>query len=154
MNSAWRVGRSRNNRGRLSSCAVVVATLAAGILIIAETRAQTVRAGNVEGIWRFSTLTPLERPARFAGKSFLTESEAVAFAAERRTDTNFDRRGDTPDADLRGPGVNDFWFEAGSLAIVDGRALTSLIVDPVDGRIPSLNTDCKRYESQLLTDRR
>jgi len=128
---AQEVGRVRTNPARRSAAI-------AGRSSVARL---SDRHPNLEGVWRFSTLTPLERPARFAGKSFLTESEARDFANQRRRETNLDRRGDTPETDLRGPSVNDFWFEAASLAIVDGHVPTSLIVDPPgQGRLLFSNT--------------
>src|SRR5215471_20862822 len=33
---------------------------------------------DLQGVWNFSSLTPLERPAEFAGKSFVTGADAVA----------------------------------------------------------------------------
>lgn len=33
---------------------------------------------NIEGVWDYSTLTPFERPAEFAGKEVLTLEEAKA----------------------------------------------------------------------------
>src|SRR3954451_19596509 len=32
---------------------------------------------NLEGIWTASTITPLERPAKLAGRKYLTEAEAA-----------------------------------------------------------------------------
>ena len=32
---------------------------------------------DLQGIWTGSTITPLERPEKFAGKEFLTEAEAA-----------------------------------------------------------------------------
>jgi hypothetical protein len=37
--------------------------------------------------------------------------------------------------------VNEFWSERGELAFVAGRFPTSLVVDPVDGRIPPTTSD-------------
>ncbi len=37
---------------------------------------------DLQGVWNFGTLTPLERPANWAGKSELTEEEAKKFEAE------------------------------------------------------------------------
>src|ERR1700682_1815613 len=34
---------------------------------------------DLAGVWNFATRTPLERPAQFAGKMFMTEQEAVEF---------------------------------------------------------------------------
>src|SRR4029453_11325958 len=33
---------------------------------------------DLQGTWDFTTITALERPAQFAGREFLTESEAAA----------------------------------------------------------------------------
>ena len=38
---------------------------------------------DFQGVWSYATLTPLERPAEFAGKEFLSEQEAAAY--EKRT---------------------------------------------------------------------
>ena len=32
---------------------------------------------DLHGVWNFSTITPLERPAEFAGREFLTDEEAT-----------------------------------------------------------------------------
>jgi len=34
---------------------------------------------DISGVWNFATLTPLERPAKFATKPSLTTEEAAAF---------------------------------------------------------------------------
>ena len=94
---------------------------------------------DLEGVWEFSTLTPLQRPARFAEKPYLTPEEAAAFERELRAATNNDRRGETADADLMGPGINEVWMERGALATVRGRVSASLIVDPSNGLQPSLS---------------
>src|SRR4051794_3366408 len=93
---------------------------------------------DLEGIWNFSTLTPLERPAQFAGKASLSEPEAAAFVADTLQRNNRDRRDGGAQVDV-GRAVNDGWFDRGTtLARVDGRILTSLIVDPPSGRVPAL----------------
>src|ERR1700676_5087492 len=33
---------------------------------------------DLQGVWSFATLTPLERPRQLAGREFLTEAEAAA----------------------------------------------------------------------------
>src|SRR5258708_2925530 len=53
---------------------------------------------DLQGVWSFSTLTPLERPAEFAGKEFLTEAEARAFA-KRTVDRNNSDTRDTSNPD-------------------------------------------------------
>ena len=85
---------------------------------------------DLQGVWTGSTLTPLERPARFAGREFLTEEEAAALersADESRYVERTPREGD--------PGTyNQTWFDPGTRLVPDRR--TALIVDPPDGRVP------------------
>ena len=47
---------------------------------------------DLQGIWSYATLTPLERPDEFAGKPFLTDAEAKAFEQQTLTVQNRDRR--------------------------------------------------------------
>ena len=85
---------------------------------------------DLQGIWTNATLTPLERPAQFANKQFLSEQEALEIA--KRADS--DRRDGGSDADLRRD-YNEFWRDQGS--VVPSRR-SSLIIDTPDGRIPAL----------------
>jgi hypothetical protein len=93
---------------------------------------------DLQGVWRFSTITPLERPAEFADKPFLTPQEASVYQTRRLAALNLDTSPER--AGLNGPSVNEFWSERGELAVVAGRFPTSLVVDPVDGRIPPLTS--------------
>lgn len=46
---------------------------------------------DLQAVWNYATLTPLERPAALAGKEVLTEEEAAAYKKqmlERRDATN------------------------------------------------------------------
>jgi len=91
---------------------------------------------DLEGVWMFATLTPLERPAEFAGKVTVDESEAAAWARDQLERGNRDRRDGGAAVDV-GRAVNDYWFERGTeLARLNGRRITSLVVDPADGRVP------------------
>src|SRR5579884_1188297 len=56
---------------------------------------------DLQGVWEMSTLTPLERPAEFAGKPFLTEQEAAAYQKRTLDQLNSDRRDGSSEADLR-----------------------------------------------------
>jgi hypothetical protein len=90
---------------------------------------------DLQGVWRVHTITPLERPAEFADKPFLTPEEARAYQARRLAALNLDSSPER--AGLNGPSVNEFWAgERGELASLGGRIPTSLVVDPPDGRIP------------------
>jgi hypothetical protein len=79
---------------------------------------------DLEGVWNYGTMTPLERPAQWAGKEVLTEAEAEAYerdSIERRRGTNI----------TAGPD----WWELQNNVLKNRR--TSLVVDPPDGRIPA-----------------
>ena len=104
---------------------------------------------DLDGVWEFSSLTPLQRQPQYAGKPYLTKEEAAIFERQLRDAQNVDRRGATAEADLSGPGINEFWLERGSLAVVDGRIPTSLIIDPPDGRIPAATPDAQRRMAEL-----
>jgi hypothetical protein len=110
---------------------------------------------DLQGTWSFSTLTALERPAEFAGKEFLTEAEARAFAKRTIEQSNRDNR-DTSnrDADVGGA-YNEFWWDRGTtVAMVRGKYRTSLIVDPPDGRVPALTAQAQERATARATERR
>ena len=110
---------------------------------------------DLQGVWDYRTLTPLERPADQAERAFLTEEEAAALerttvernerlltrAAERTTASDqVDRREDGT------PGFyNNFWLDRGTTAVATRR--TSLVVDPANGRLPALTADAGRRAS-------
>ncbi len=105
---------------------------------------------DIQGLFTFRTLTPLERPviesgasAALAGKAALTAEEAAAYLASRRRELNRDLQ----NLEVHAPGVryqslaeggvggyNEFWYERGIELTGDKR--TSLVVDPPNGRIP------------------
>ena len=105
---------------------------------------------DIQGLFTFRTLTPLERPvidrgasAALAGKEALTAEEAAAYLVSRRRELNRDLQ----NLDVHAPGVryqslaeggvggyNEFWYERGIELTSDKR--TSLVVDPPNGRIP------------------
>lgn len=100
---------------------------------------------DLQGNWSGETLTPLQRPARFANKPVLTPEEqkkvvAEVFARPGREDRSF--RG--TEKDVAGA-YNQFFVQRGN-ALSDGR--TSLIIDPPDGRIPPYTPEAqKRVEA-------
>ena len=88
-------------------------------------------APDMQGVWDFRTITPMERPADLGDTAVLTEAQAARVEAEtaaaqaaRDTETPFDTVGN----------YNQFWFDPGA-TVIDTRR-TSLVVDPPDGRIP------------------
>ena len=101
-------------------------------------------APDLQGVWDFRTTTPLERPERFAGKEELTAEEAATQKARARAQ-NVDRPPQEGD-----PGAyNVFWFD--TPGEVDDRR-TSLIVDPPDGKLPSLTPNAQQQFGSLSED--
>jgi hypothetical protein len=95
---------------------------------------------DFEGVWTIDTLTPLERPPEFAGKTFLTKDEAAAYEKRTLEEGNRDRRDGGADADLR-RNYNEAWRERGTRVVPSMR--TSLIVDPPDGKIPPFTREAQ-----------
>jgi len=104
---------------------------------------------DLQGVWDFRTITPMQRPENLAGTEFLTAEEASTLeqAAVDR-DTRLAARGAqrttagaSVDTGTDGaPGAyNNFWLDRGTRII--GTRRTSLIVDPSDGRIPPLTSE-------------
>jgi hypothetical protein len=111
---------------------------------------------DLEGVWDFSTITPLERPSGLGDKPTFTDAEAANFEREE----NLRQNRDLIDAKKGGgqylPGsvipYNEFWYERGSKIV--GSKRTSLIVDPPDGRIPQLTPEAaKRLDAQAAAAR-
>jgi len=141
------------NRQLSASLLVIALLLQASIAAQAPTRAARSwtpprtadGAPDLQGVWNTSTLTPLERPAEFAGKPFLTEAEVAAYEQRMAVQNNRDRRDSSPEADVGGA-YNDFWFERGSRVVSSRR--TSLITDPADGRIPPLTPEAQKKAAE------
>lgn len=102
---------------------------------------------DIQGNWNNSTLTQLERPREFANKQFLSEQETLALETRLAKQGNWDRPGASTQPGV-GLGYNYVFWDAGTkLARLDGRGLTSLIIDPPDGRIPPLTPEAQKREA-------
>jgi hypothetical protein len=106
---------------------------------------------DLQGVWSYATITPLERTAEFAGKEFLTEQEADAYEKRRRQEMNQDRRDGGAAADLS-RAYNDFWWDRGTKVVSTRR--TSLVIDPPDGRIPPLTPEAQQRNAARAAARR
>ncbi len=96
-------------------------------------------APDLQGVWDFRTITPLQRPEQYGDREFLTQEEAATLeqgavdrderlllAPPRRTEA-----GGSVGA------YNNFWMDRGTRTI--GTRRTSLIIDPPNGRMPALS---------------
>jgi hypothetical protein len=106
---------------------------------------------DLQGVWNNGTVTPLERPAEFAGKDRLSEQEQADFEKRVYTQGNRDRRDGSAEADIARD-YNDFWIDRAKKGTPDRR--TSLIVDPPDGRIPGLLPEAQVRQGALQKERR
>ena len=122
----------------LPTCLLIA--LAAAMLVPAHAAAQTASPADVprtpwgapdlQGVWDFRSLTPMERPDDLSANAVFTAEEAAQFAAE----TIRERSRDSDTSDRVVP-YNDFWFDEGTSVTTDR---TSLVVDPPNGRIPPM----------------
>ena len=136
------------------SARVAAAVLLAGLVPVVLS-SQRAAPPDLSGTWSFSTLTALERPAEFAGKEFLTDEEAAAFAKRTMERNNRDNRDPSNrEADVGGA-YNEFWWDRGTtVAKVRGKYRTSLIVDPPDGRVPALTPAAQERAAARAAERR
>jgi hypothetical protein len=116
---------------------------------------------DLQGVWDYRTLTPMERPSELAGKQVLTEEEAAAFEKRTLVASDADRRDADPSREGLVNGApatadvarayNQFWMDRGSKVV--GTKRTSLIIDPPDGRIPPLTAEGKKRTAALAAAR-
>ena len=78
---------------------------------------------DLQGSWQNTTTTPLERPAKYAGREFMTPQERAEAEVKRIADENANF-------------YDSIWS--------DGR--TSLIYDPPDGRKPAFTPDGQKRQ--------
>ncbi len=101
---------------------------------------------DLQGVWDFRSLTPMERPDDLSESEVFTAEEAAQFAAE--TIRQRSRDNDTSD---RVVPYNDFWFDEGTSVTTDR---TSLIVDPPDGRVPPMTQAAIAKKEEMEEARR
>ena len=133
-----------------AAVAVVVGLALTPALAAAQSAAATARTPwgdpDIQGVWDYRTLTPLERPEDLGDKAFLTAEEAAEIEQETlaRNELLLNRAPETTTAadqvDRRADGTpgfyNNFWLDRGTAPI--GTRRTSLIVSPSNGRMPPL----------------
>jgi hypothetical protein len=95
---------------------------------------------DLQGVWDYRTITPLERPVALGTKAFFTDEEAAKFEQQENSRQNRDLI-DPKVGGLNYPanGVvpyNEFWYDRGDKVV--GTKRTSLIVDPPNGRLPPM----------------
>jgi len=119
---------------------------------------------DLSGVWSHNAATPFERPKELAGREFLTPTEVAnlkknaaqlfngdtdaafgdsVFLAALKNASNYQSRdGATADTPLGTGNYNHFWLVDRAF---DNR--TSLIVDPVDGRLPAMTPEAQKSQA-------
>jgi hypothetical protein len=113
----------------LNRTALVASALVLQSLVVSAQRRAT--PPDLQGFWTNGTVTPLQRPAVFASKEFLSVEEAAEY--ERTWLDQF--RKNFPPEDLQAPDLDYTYMDR--MNVVASRR-TSLILDPPDGRLPAL----------------
>jgi hypothetical protein len=112
---------------------------------------------DLQGIWDHKVSTPLERPAKYADREFLTDEEikalekipynAPAAVVGRGRDVRSER-GSVADVE----GAYNNIFSTGSARYVRSRR-TGLIIDPPDGKRPPITEEGKRLQASRSQNR-
>ena len=103
---------------------------------------------DLQGIWTSDSEVPLQRPAKYANREFLTDEERAELdkqrtdAISREADESRRNRGSEQDV---GGAYNSAVFSTHKRM---GRR-TSLIVDPPDGRIPPLTSEAQKKRAAM-----
>ena len=105
---------------------------------------------DLQGYWTNPNYTPLERPAKFAGKEFFTEEESAEFfkaAVDYSYEFTFQNSAETPVYD-----ATVYALDRWQIGARPNRR-TSLIVDPPDGKIPPLTPEARKRQAERAAAR-
>jgi hypothetical protein len=116
---------------------------------------------DLQGIYDLATLTPLERPEMFGNNLTLTPQQAKRL--EQQVANRKDQLARPSDANRSAPpiggdgstgaggnvgGYNNFWIDNGTEYVtVNGEKRTSIIVDPLNGRVPQLTAAARQRQA-------
>ena len=111
---------------------------------------------DLQGFWTNATITPLERPAQYAGKLTVSDADAAVYEKGQAQDLK-DEDGQSDGPLLRATGsagvggYNALFIDRGSeFARVDGGKRTSLIIDPPDGKVPATTPEARQRQAALF----
>lgn len=112
---------------------------------------------DLQGVWDYRTITPMERPAALGTKAFFaSDEEAAAFEREENQRQNRDLIDPEAGGLMYPPGgvvpYNEFWYDRGDKVV--GTKRTSLIVDPPNGRLPDMTPEGKKRAEARAAEQR
>ncbi len=100
---------------------------------------------DLQGVWSYITITPLERPPELGGKAFFTKEEAEAYQKQVAAENDKDRRDGSAENDVA-RAYNEAWWDRGTKVVSTLR--TSLITEPADGRVPPLTPKARAAQQE------
>ena len=116
---------------------------------------------DLQGVWDFRSITPMERPDDLADTEFLTAEEAARLEQETlaRNEELLNRPAERTSAtesvdsgENGAPGFyNNFWLDRGTTTV--GTRRTSLVVDPSNGKMPPLTPEAEAQQAALRAAR-
>ncbi len=111
-------------------------------------------APDLQGVWDFRTITPLQRPEELGDQEFLTAEEAANLEQEAvaRDERLLYQAARKTEAGGSVGAYNNFWMDRGTNVV--GNRRTSLIVDPPNGRMPPLTPQSERLAAARRDYRR
>jgi hypothetical protein len=101
---------------------------------------------DLQGVWTNQTATPMERSAELGTRRAFTDAEAAAIGKAAVDAVEADAKPSDPDKQIEAASslppignYNLFWTDRGmSVAKIDGEYRTSMIIEPLNGRVPPL----------------
>ena len=109
---------------------------------------------DLQGVWSNATRTPLERPAEFAGKATISDAEAKQWEQnEHQAWQELDGTSEGPLHKQKGSegtgAYNVLFYDMGNgLARIDGVKRTSMVIDPPDGKIPTMLPEARQRNTR------
>ena len=102
---------------------------------------------DIQGIWTSSGATPFERPNDFEGRETLSNEEVaqIRTQADERSQELLNAPARRTQAGSNVGAYNDFWMDRGART-----NRTSMVVDPVDGRLPPLTPQGQKARNRWL----
>lgn len=145
------------NRLSATALAVVVCVALAGLMGVAQSQSPADKsapgmgrtpwgAPDLQGIWNAETLTPLQRPARFADKPVLTPDEAAKVEADVAGRPGRDTRSEPGSEKDVAKAYNQHWLPSAK-RLADRR--TGLIIDPPDGQVPEMTPEARKRTTEM-----
>jgi hypothetical protein len=97
---------------------------------------------DLQGTWFVLESVPLERPAQYAGRAFLTEDEVAALDKEKAGNPGRNARSENTTQDVAGA------YNAVFNSVLKTSKRTSMIIDPPDGKIPPLTAEAQQRQGR------